>query len=153
MTETQPEFFGAGYNAERDKARLTKSVRLVYEAMKDERWCTLRELSAKTGKPEASVSAHMRTLRTPKGGGYCILREHIEGGLYKYRLDHSLPSNYEPKGKPMDIVKLEAEHSHMRDHINRIMRTAEADFLDKEDLRKTVVNHCLIALNKKPKYG
>lgn len=120
MSKEDPTFFGAGYNEERDKVRLTKSLQTLYDVMAAEQWWTLKQLSQLCGVGEASISAHIRSLRRPENGGYYIEREHVENGLHKYRLDHALPTNYEPKGKPKDIIKLEDEHKKMKEAINLI---------------------------------
>lgn len=97
--QKEPVFFGAGYNEARDKVRLTKSLQSTYDVLKDEQWRTLAFISAATDKPEASVSANIRSLRNPKNGGYCIERRHAGDGLHEYRLDHSKPTNWAPKRK------------------------------------------------------
>ena len=97
MSLANPRFFGAGYEKQRDHERLTKSLRAVYDAMKDEQWHTLEDIAEMTDKPEASISAHIRSLRRPENGGYYIERRHVGSGLHKYRLDHNMPSNWKPK--------------------------------------------------------
>lgn len=97
-----PKFYGAGYQHHRDYVRLTKSLSDTYKVMKDERWYTLAEISAATEKPEASVSASIRSLRRPENGGYFIERAYVDNGLHKYRLDHNRPTNWEPKRRHKD---------------------------------------------------
>jgi len=94
-----PVFYGAGYDAGRDNVRLTKSLQATYDVLKCQQWRTLAYISAATNKPEASVSANIRSLRNPKNGGYCIDRRHAGDGLHKYRLDHAKPTNWAPKRK------------------------------------------------------
>lgn len=90
-------FYGHGYVQERDHVRLTESLQATYDAIKDEAWYTLAQISAVTHTPEASVSANIRSLRNPKNGGYFIERNHTRRGLYQYRLLHDRPTNYKPK--------------------------------------------------------
>jgi hypothetical protein len=55
------------------------------EAMRDGKWRSLSEISSITGDPEASVSARLRQLRTPKGGLWTVRRKRI-GSLFFYSL-------------------------------------------------------------------
>lgn len=79
---------GATYEAQFDFDRLNRQQRLVYDAMADGHWRTLRRISDLTGCPEASVSARLRDLRKPKFGGFTVERRRHEtkAGLYLYRL-------------------------------------------------------------------
>jgi len=54
--------------------------------MADGQWHTLREISAASGAPEASVSAQLRHLRRPKFGSHTVERQHLGHGLYQYRV-------------------------------------------------------------------
>lgn len=80
---SRPHFDGATYNHQRDYARLNAQCRRVAEKMADGQPHTLRELSAKTGDPEASVSARLRDLRK---AGFNIEREYVAAGQWKYRM-------------------------------------------------------------------
>ena len=51
---------------------------------------TLREIQMNTGGTEASVSARLRHLRTPEGGGYFIIRKSIGDGLFSYHLERPI---------------------------------------------------------------
>ena len=79
-------FDGADYNPERDDVRLTGQLLRIWNVVIDSRWHTLKEISEKTGDPEASVSAQLRHLRKPRFGSYTVEREYIDNGLYKYRV-------------------------------------------------------------------
>jgi hypothetical protein len=81
-----PKFDGADYNPQRDDVRLTGQLLRIWNVVIDSRWHTLKEISEKTGDPEASVSAQLRHLRKPRFGGYTVEREYINNGLYKYRV-------------------------------------------------------------------
>lgn len=79
-------FNGADYVPERDNARLTGQLLRVWNVVSNGGWHTLKEISQKTGDPEASVSAQLRHLRKDRFGGYTVERKHIQMGLYKYRV-------------------------------------------------------------------
>lgn len=89
-TQTQPEmdftFQGETYLPDRDKARLSKQLNAVRSFMLDSQWHTLSHISEATGAPQASVSARLRDLRTPRGGSFIIQRRYVERGLFEYRL-------------------------------------------------------------------
>lgn len=74
---------GSTYSAPRDFDRLNAQQADVWSFIKDGEWHTLREISAATGHPEASVSARLRDFRAM---GRVIEREHVERGLWKYRV-------------------------------------------------------------------
>ena len=77
---------GATYVYSRDGQRLHKQHNRVLAAMQDGQEHTLAEIAAKTGDPEASVSARLRDLRKPKFGSYNIVRRYVERGLHVYQL-------------------------------------------------------------------
>jgi hypothetical protein len=79
-------FDGRTYDPEQDEIRLSKQINRVWKAMNDSGWHTLAKLSQATGIPEASVSARIRDFRKPRFGGHAVLRERIEGGLWRYML-------------------------------------------------------------------
>lgn len=120
---TEPVFFGAGYEPGRDKIRLTKSLQGTYDVLRDQNWHTLESISQATDKPEASVSANIRSLRNPKNGGYFIDRRYIIDGLHEYRLDHNIPTNWEPKA-PAGWIEItsftpkDGQRMDIWDHIN-----------------------------------
>jgi hypothetical protein len=90
-------FDGADYVPERDNARLTGQLLRIWNVMNDGRWRTLKEISALTGDPEASVSAQLRHLRKPRFGSYEIEREYIKNGLYRYKI------NMHDKSKELEL--------------------------------------------------
>ena len=81
-----PKFVGADYQPERDDARLTTQPGRTWTVMQDGHWHTLREISSRTGDPEASVSAQLRHLRKPEFGSHLLDREYLDHGLYRYRI-------------------------------------------------------------------
>ena len=86
MEQFDLRFDGADYKPARDDARLTGQILRVWDCMCDSKWRTLKEISEKTGDPEASISAQLRHLRKPRFGEHTIEREYIRDGIYKYRL-------------------------------------------------------------------
>ena len=79
-------FDGATYDPRRDYERLSGQLKAVFDVMKDGRWRTLKELAAAVEGSEAALSARLRDLRKDKYGAHTIEREHIERGLYRYRM-------------------------------------------------------------------
>ena len=79
-------FDGKTYDPERDRERLKTQLFNVWALMKDGRWRTLEQISARVGCPEASVSARLRDFRKRKFGGHIVEREYVKRGLFKYRL-------------------------------------------------------------------
>jgi hypothetical protein len=79
-------FDGDDYNHERDSERLTGQLLRIFEVVKDSKWRTLKEIAMLTGDPEASISAQLRHLRKPRFGSYEVEKQHIDRGLYKYRV-------------------------------------------------------------------
>lgn len=78
---------GSTYDSSRDFHRLNAQQSDVWNAIKDGEWHTLRELSASTGHPEASISARLRDIRAlirPKG--WAVEREYVSRGLWRYRV-------------------------------------------------------------------
>ena len=81
-----PRFDGETFDPQRDGPRLTGALEAVRDRMADGRWYTLRELAQAAGCSEAAASARLRDLRKAKFGGYTVEREHVGGGLWRYRL-------------------------------------------------------------------
>lgn len=86
-----PDFDGETYLRALDHERLAAQLLRVGHIVADGKWHTLRELSSRTGDPEASVSARLRDLRKRKFGGFTVERERLPGkdgksGLWRYRL-------------------------------------------------------------------
>jgi hypothetical protein len=79
-------FDGEDYTPNRDDVRLTGQILRIWDVVNDNCWHTLKEISDKTGDPEASISAQLRHLRKPRFGGYIVEREYIYDGLYRYRV-------------------------------------------------------------------
>ena len=67
----------------KDRERLTGQLERVYEAVKGGRWLTLTGIAARTGDPEASISAQLRNLRKPRFGAYDI-RKRRAGNRFEY---------------------------------------------------------------------
>lgn len=82
----EPAFGGETYEPARDGDRLRAQLGRTRAVMLDGEWHTLHELAARTGDPEASVSARLRDLRKPKFGGWIVEREYVADGLWRYRL-------------------------------------------------------------------
>lgn len=86
-------FQGSHYQDKRDRKRLTGQIGRVYRVMDDGHWRTLNEIVRGTatdknpnGDPHASVSAQLRNLRKKKFGSHTVETQHIENGLFEYRL-------------------------------------------------------------------
>ena len=79
-------FDGETYDTQRDQVRLSSQLHAVCLILSDHRWHTLNEISKRINASEASVSARIRDLRKPKFGGHLIEREHVERGLFQYRM-------------------------------------------------------------------
>ena len=79
---------GKTYEAEFDYRRLNRQARLVYDAMCDGSWRSLKDIADKTGQPEASISARLRDLRKPRFGKLIVERKRhlIFPGVWLYRL-------------------------------------------------------------------
>jgi hypothetical protein len=78
-------FDGSTYDAARDEVRLTGQLQNVRQILSDNRWHTLSEIAQRIGGSEAGISARIRDLRKPKFGNHTIDRQHIGGGLWRYR--------------------------------------------------------------------
>jgi|TARA_R110002167_G_scaffold16656_1_gene64720 hypothetical protein len=83
----------APYAFEYDFSRLKTARDKVYTLMKDSKWRTLKEISLKTGSPEASASALLRDFRKAKYGMHIVDRR-IKGtrtsGLWEYKLTENI---------------------------------------------------------------
>ena len=80
---------GGTYVRRFDYARLNAQQARVFDAISDGQWRTLREISAATGDPEASISARLRDFRKPDFGGLDIERRRRgtdAEGLHEYRI-------------------------------------------------------------------
>ena len=83
-----PHFDGETYEPNKDHIRLTGQLLRVYQAMHDQEWHTLSQLSMRAEGSEASVSARLRDLRKEKFGDFVVQRKRSEKsrGLWYYRL-------------------------------------------------------------------
>lgn len=77
---------GSTFNAAKDTGRLNRQAQLVFDVMRDGGWYTLAELSARTGQPEASVSARTRDFRKARFGSHTVERRRRSAGTFEYRL-------------------------------------------------------------------
>jgi hypothetical protein len=84
--QPQMNFQGETFDAARDGKRLSHQLEDVRRFMLLSDWVTLSEISEATGAPEASCSARLRDLRTPRGGSFIISRRYVSKGLHEYRL-------------------------------------------------------------------
>lgn len=80
------DFDGETFNREQDGARLSRQLESVFDLMKDGKWRTIREIAARTKKPETSVSARLRDLRKEKFGSWNVDRRKVGVGLFEYRV-------------------------------------------------------------------
>jgi hypothetical protein len=106
---TWSTFDGDTFDQLRDGSRLESQLERVREFMSDGRWHTLLEIAEHTWCSEAGASARLRDLRKPKFGAHRVEREHVQDGLWKYRLlppDRSgvpapaKPTRPEPQSSP-----------------------------------------------------
>lgn len=79
-------FAGETFEPARDGKRLTGQLARVRYAMTDGRWRTLSQLVILCGGTTASISARLRDLRKPEFGSHIIDRQHVENGLFEYRM-------------------------------------------------------------------
>ena len=79
-------FDGSDYDPERDDVRLQGQQLRIWSLMRDGAWRGLADIAARTGDPEASISAQLRHLRKPRFGGFVVEKRHEGGGLYAYRV-------------------------------------------------------------------
>lgn len=86
LPATPLHFDGATYEPERDRGRLNAQLARVKAAMAGAGPLTLRQISERTGDPEASVSARTRDLKKARFGGHTVRRTYVERGLFTYEL-------------------------------------------------------------------
>lgn len=87
-----PQFDGSTYRAHRDYERLGAQARRVWDAMSDGEWHTLADLAARTGDPEASISARLRDFRKNQWGGHEVEHRNLGAGTWTYRLLPARPA-------------------------------------------------------------
>lgn len=80
------QFDGTTYEPSRDHNRLFAQLERVRSAMSGAGPLTLAEIAARTGDPEASISARTRDLRKARFGGHTVERRYVRRGLYTYEL-------------------------------------------------------------------
>lgn len=76
---------GETFDRARDRKRLDSAMELIFAAMRDRNWHTLRELADKGRCSEACASARIRDLRKREHGQWKVERNHIGNGLWAYR--------------------------------------------------------------------
>ena len=86
MEQQNLNFDGATFDANRDGPRLSRQLRQAMAIMKDGQWRTLTDLAVAVGASHCSVSARLRDMRKARFGGHVVEREHLGGGVYRYRL-------------------------------------------------------------------
>lgn len=85
-------FDGRTYEPERDYERLKGQLQRVFQVMRDGQWRTLAIIQAEVFKTsgkhdsEAAISARLRDFRKRKYGSHEVERQHIDSGLFTYRL-------------------------------------------------------------------
>ena len=81
--------FGPAYDSAVDETRIMGQMARVKAYLISGHWCTLADIEAFTGYPQASISAQMRHLRKAKFGGYLVEKRRKSGGFggtWEYRL-------------------------------------------------------------------
>lgn len=88
MNMDDPHFDGKAYEKDIDQGRLVRGHLKVFHLMVDSEWRTLREISAATRRPEASVSATLRDFRKKRWGSHTVDRKRHPDmkGIFIYRL-------------------------------------------------------------------
>ena len=82
-----PHFNGPDYIPKLDHARLSTQMGQIKALMMDGKFRTLGEIEAKTGYPQASISAQLRHLKKDRFGGYTLNKQRrtLEG-LFEYQV-------------------------------------------------------------------
>lgn len=90
-TNAKAKFDGETYHAPQDCKRLTGQLGAVHETMSSGEWLSLNDISIRTGKPEASISARLRDLRKPRFGSHVVNRQRSKrgGGTWVYCMEPS----------------------------------------------------------------
>lgn len=82
-------FDGSDIDSQKDNARLTGQIKVIFDLMKDGKFRTLREIEDLTNFPQSSISAQLRNLRKERFGSFDvekISRGDRENGLFEYRI-------------------------------------------------------------------
>lgn len=101
-------FNGPEYAPEHDRARLSDQHARIRELMLDGVWRTIREVSQKTGAPEASASAQLRHMRKDRFGGFVVERRtrgDRKDGLFEYRV--RAPDLFTAPREPVSVRTLQ----------------------------------------------
>ena len=69
-----------------DQARLSRQYDAIFSLMKDGVARTLPQIEAKTGFPQASISAQLRHARKERFGSHEVRRQSLGNGLNAYML-------------------------------------------------------------------
>lgn len=85
-TQTSGHRAGDTYSSRRDRDRLNRQARAVYNVMADGQWRTLAQIAALIQEPEASISARLRDLRKERFGWHVVDREYLADGVWQYRV-------------------------------------------------------------------
>jgi hypothetical protein len=87
MSYEEPAFDGVTYDHDRDYERLMSQLNQVFEIMKDGKWYTIQDVTARvTHGTETSISEKIRSLRKDKHGAHTVERRYLSNGLYEYKL-------------------------------------------------------------------
>lgn len=89
LLPARPRFNGSDYVRALDDVRLTGQLYRIFDAMRDGRWWTLKEIEAVTGDPQSSISAQLRHLRKKRFGSHTVKKERVDktkGAPWVYRL-------------------------------------------------------------------
>ena len=81
--------FGPSFERAVDETRIMGQMARVKAYLLHQQWCTLADIEAFTGYPQASISAQIRHLRKAKFGGYLVEKRRKSGGFggtWEYRL-------------------------------------------------------------------
>lgn len=89
--EDIPLYDGPAYDPTLDKKSLIGQTKRVFDAMKDGKFRTLREIEDITGDPQSSISAQLRHLRKERFGSHTVNRQRRElllstRGIHEYQL-------------------------------------------------------------------
>lgn len=77
---------GKTYDPARDRDRLNRQARDVWDVMIDGAYYTLRDIERATRHPQTSISARLRDFRKAEFGGHTVDRVRMESGAFRYRL-------------------------------------------------------------------
>lgn len=82
-----------------------RQLERVERAMRDGEWHTLSALSERLRIGESCLSAHVRSLRKPRHGGYTVERTYDrEDRVYLYRLANAKPLALDVEAVVQDVL-------------------------------------------------